>query len=75
MTFLFGGGGGGGGAPAPAPLPPPAPIKILPGVEKAKDDLRERLKRAHSRSLSRVTGPGLLEETPTRRPMLSERLG
>lgn len=74
MGFL--GGDGGGGAPAPPPMPPPTPATVLPGEKKAKEDLRERLRRARSRSLSRVTEFGLLEEpAQVARPTLSGTLG
>lgn len=66
----------GGGAPSPPALRPAAPVRAMPEVAKAKMDLRERLKRARSRALSRVTEFGLLEiEAPVRRPMLSDIMG
>jgi hypothetical protein len=68
-------GGGTPSAPAPVPMPPPAPATVLPGEEKAKEDLRERLRRARSRALSRVTEFGLLEEpAQVARPVLSSTL-
>jgi len=66
----------GGGGPDKPELPPPVPVRIEPEVEKARQDVKERLRRARSRALSQVTGFGLLEEAPpTVRPTLSDLLG
>jgi len=67
-----------GGTPKMKAPPAVAPraVQVLPEEEKAKKDLKERLKRMRSRALSRMTGPGLLEvESPTKRPILSDLLG
>ena len=53
----------------------PEPRQILPGVEKAKIDLREKLRRAASRQMSIVAPMGLLElEAPIMRPALKGTL-
>jgi hypothetical protein len=73
MGFL-----GGGDSPDIPPAPEIAPPQktVLPEVEKAEADLRERLRRSRSRAMSRVTAPGMFEEVPTQRPaLLSNRIG
>ncbi len=68
------GSGGGGKKFTPPPPTPPGPTIVDPEVTKARDDIRERLKRARGRSASRVTG-GSLGLAETNRPVLAEVLG
>jgi len=57
-------------------VPPPPPTSLVPEPEKAKEDLFARLRRARSRSLSRITEPGLLREEPNvYAPELTDVLG
>jgi hypothetical protein len=61
--------------PRPQPLPPPAPRVMDPTVEKAKKDLKLRLKSAASRASSNVTGVGfLIPEQNISQPMLRHKL-
>jgi hypothetical protein len=63
-------------APQPAPPPSPPPQRVEPDVEKAKMDIRERIRRARGRAGSIATEPGLLEAAPPgRRPVLADVLG
>lgn len=45
---------------SPGVLPPPAPVQVDPAIEKAKEDLKARLRLASSRKKSRVVGAGLI---------------
>jgi hypothetical protein len=48
----------------------------VPEPEKAREDLFEKLRRARSRSMTRITEPGLLREEPdVRRAELTDVLG
>jgi len=61
--------------PEMPPIPPGAVMTVRPSIEKAKLDLRERLRRLRSRRMSRLTTPGLLETgATTARPVLSDLL-
>jgi len=72
--FVFFGGGGGGSYKAP-PEPTLPPVRIQPEIEKAKFDLREKLRRRRGRSAS-MTGFGLYDiEAPATRPVLADVLG
>lgn len=67
-------GGGGGSLPKVEPAPP-TPVRVVPEVEKAKSDLREKLRRRRGRAAS-LTGFGMYDvKAPTVRPILSEKLG
>lgn len=58
------------------PVPSPAPTQLVPEPEKAREDLFEKLRRARSRSMTRITEPGLLREEPdVRRAELTDVLG
>lgn len=67
--------GGGGGSLPEVSEPVSPPLRIEPEIEKAKSDLREKLRRRKGRADS-MTGFGLYDiEAPTYRPLLSEKLG
>ncbi len=55
--------------------PEPPQTRIEPEMEKAKVDLREKLRRRRGRAAS-MTGFGLYDiKAPTVRPILSDKLG
>jgi hypothetical protein len=58
--------------PVAEPVSPP--VRILPEVEKAKSDLREKMRRRAGREKT-ITGFGLYDiQAPAVRPILSEKL-
>jgi hypothetical protein len=68
--------GGGDMDLPPVEESPPPTVRVYPEVEKAKSDLREKMKRRKGRVASRLTGIGLWQNEPeTKRPVLAERLG
>ena len=69
-------GGGDSSKPVTTPAPSPAPRRVLPEVQKAKSELRERIRGTQSRQESIVAPLGLLNiPAPVKRQELSNILG